>query len=83
VAAPGPAEKIGSGTTNAPAEAMTVAEMQKILLDLGYRPGPVDGAIGKRTVDALKKFQQANKLQATGIMDPDTVARLRTSQKGR
>jgi peptidoglycan hydrolase-like protein with peptidoglycan-binding domain len=33
---------------------MTIAEMQKRLTELGYNPGPADGAAGKRTTDALK-----------------------------
>ena len=50
----------------APAEPMSITEMQRIQHVLGCHPGPADGAIGKRTVDALKKFQQANDLPVTG-----------------
>lgn len=56
---------------------MSVAEVQKRLLELGYQPGKADGVMGQRTIDALKKFQQDNKLQVTGRMDYDTVEKLR------
>ena len=67
---------------NASRETMSISEMQTILLSLGYQPGAVDGTIGKRTVDALTKFQQANKLPSTGILDADTAARLRGARRG-
>lgn len=66
---------------NAPQDGMAIAEMQKILLGLGYQPGPADGVNGKRTVDALKKFQKANQLPATGVLDADTVTRLRSAKR--
>ena len=65
----------------AKAETMTIAEMQKRLTELGYHPGPADGAAGKRTTDALKKFQQANKLPATGTLDPETIRRLHSAKR--
>ena len=71
-----------SSSQSASAEAMSIAEMQKTLLGLGYQPGPADGANGKRTVDALKKFQQANKLPATGTLDADTIRALRRARSG-
>ena len=72
----------GNGSQSALSEAMSIEEMQKALLALGYQPGPADGANGKRTIDALKKFQQANKLPATGALDPDTIRTLRAGKAG-
>lgn len=33
-------------------------EAQQILTDLGYDPGPVDGVIGERTRNAIRKFER-------------------------
>ncbi len=59
---------------------MQVAEMQATLLALGYKPGLADGVMGKRTVQALKRFQKDSALPATGRLDAVSVARLRTSK---
>ncbi len=56
---------------------MPTAELQERLRDLGYKPGPVDGKMGKATIGALKKFQQDNNLAITGRPDSATVDRLR------
>ena len=61
---------------------MSVSELQKILVELGYPIGAVDGVAGKRTVDALKNFQSMNKLAASGTLDPETVSLLRNARKG-
>ncbi len=58
---------------------MSTAEMQTMLSQLGYQPGPADGVSGKRTIDALKKFQVANGLSATGVLDSETANRLRAA----
>lgn len=47
-----------------------VRQAQRMLTDLGYDPGPADGVIGKQTVIAVKAFQQAHELPATGYPDP-------------
>jgi peptidoglycan hydrolase-like protein with peptidoglycan-binding domain len=62
-------------------EGMTVFEMQERLNELGYKLGAVDGVSGPRTVEALKKFQADNKLPPTGIIDPDTIRKLRAAIK--
>ena len=62
-------------------EGMTVFEMQERLNELGYKLGAVDGVSGPRTVEALKKFQADNKLPPTGIIDPDTIRKLRAASK--
>lgn len=70
-----------SAAKSAAATPMSTAEMQTILAQLGYQPGPADGVSGKRTTDALKKFQGANKLPTTGVLDSETAARLRSARK--
>lgn len=74
--------KSGEAPGNVPAEVMSVAEMQRILQELGYQPGPADGANGKRTREALRKYQRANGLTPTGALNADTTARLRGAKKG-
>ncbi|MNW65261.1 Carboxy-terminal processing protease CtpB precursor [compost metagenome] len=43
---------------------------------LGYKPGRKDGYFDTATKDAVKKFQSASKLQATGIVDAKTAEAL-------
>lgn len=53
-----------------------IADVQKALVAMGY-PLPshgVDGIRGPETVDAVKKFQQANQLAIDGDPGPDTIA---------
>jgi peptidoglycan hydrolase-like protein with peptidoglycan-binding domain len=61
-------------------EGMTAYELQERLTRLGYKPGAVDGIAGARTIEALKKYQADNKLPATGIMDVETIRKLRSEK---
>lgn len=56
---------------------MSIVEMQSRLLALGYEPGQADGVMGKRSLDALKKFQKDGNLPTTGRLDEETIAKLR------
>jgi hypothetical protein len=80
---PPPATKSTVESKNPLSEPMSTLEMQKILLSLGYEVGQPDGISGRRTVDALRKFQQASKLPVTGSLDPESVVRLRAAARGR
>jgi localization factor PodJL len=53
-----------------------VREAQRTLLELGYQPGPVDGVVGPKTKDALAKYQRSERIQSTGRLDSETMARL-------
>jgi peptidoglycan hydrolase-like protein with peptidoglycan-binding domain len=53
-----------------------VSEVQRALRDLGYRPGPIDGAFGPQTRMALEKYQVAERLTVTGLLDGETLQRL-------
>jgi hypothetical protein len=53
-----------------------VRKTQIALVMKGYDPGPADGRFGSKTRAALKKFQEASSLPATGLMDVDTLRRL-------
>jgi peptidoglycan hydrolase-like protein with peptidoglycan-binding domain len=68
-----------AGGTNA--EGMTVFELQERLNELGYKVGTVDGVMGPKTVEALKKYQGENKLNPSGAIDPDTMKKLRAAIK--
>ena len=50
--------------------------VQQRLKDLGYYKGRIDGKFGRTSVNALKKFQEANGLKADGIAGKDTYAAL-------
>jgi peptidoglycan hydrolase-like protein with peptidoglycan-binding domain len=51
----------------------TVKSVQQILADLGYAPGPVDGAMGDATTRAIKAFQRDRKIAETGRITPDLM----------
>ena len=53
-----------------------VVAMQRALMDKGYDPGPIDGRMGKRTRAALRDYQKAEGLNATGRWDEETGNRL-------
>ena len=54
-----------------------VKRLQRALAQLGYSPGSVDGDYGPSTVAAVKRFQQASKLTADGVVGPATLRALR------
>jgi len=47
-------------------------EIQKALKNAGYYEGEIDGVIGSKTKEAIKKFQEANKLTADGVVGSKT-----------
>ena len=51
--------------------------LQKLLRNLDYQIGPVDGIAGPRTRLAVEIFQEDYTLPRTGEFDSDTVAKLR------
>ncbi|MBE9181257.1 peptidoglycan-binding protein [Oculatella sp. LEGE 06141] len=53
-----------------------VAELQAMLQELGYYEAVADGVYGQGTVVAVRAFQTANGLSATGEADPVTWERL-------
>ena len=54
----------------------TIYDAQIKLEELGYDPGKPDGIRGKKTVTAIRLFQEDSGLPATGRLDESTRARL-------
>lgn len=57
-------------------EGERVESLQRVLAELGYEPGPADGAFGAATADAVRAFQADAGLPADGIAGPQTLAAL-------
>jgi len=53
-----------------------IVKVQEALKEKGDNPGPADGIMGKQTRAAVKKFQKANGLKATGTVDDQTAEKL-------
>ena len=53
-----------------------VKQAQQALKDKGHDPGPIDGVIGARTKEAIKSFQSASNIEATGTLDAETAQHL-------
>ena len=52
-----------------PAADPLIEEIQALLAERGYRPGPTDGVAGGRTADAVRAYQKDAGLPETGIAD--------------
>ena len=57
-----------AATEGAPPQAV-VRMAQEALNTLGYEAGPTDGVMGSSTRDAIRAFQEANGLEATGTLN--------------
>jgi peptidoglycan hydrolase-like protein with peptidoglycan-binding domain len=57
-------------------DSQTVLQVQTQLQQLGFYNGPLDGKFDALTEDALRRYQYANHLPASGEMDDLTLARL-------
>ena len=58
---------------------MTSDEIKKVQLALaaaGFDPGAADGKMGSQTIQAVKKFQEANGLKADGVIGKETWDKL-------
>jgi peptidoglycan hydrolase-like protein with peptidoglycan-binding domain len=74
------------GTSGATGDEMVKAA-QQALKDKGHDPGRVDGRMGPKTQAALREFQKAQGMAATGDLDAKTTDALgmngkSTSSKG-
>jgi hypothetical protein len=57
-------------------EQETIREMQQALRDRGHEVGAIDGIWGQQTQSALRDFQQAQGMQASGQPDQQTLSAL-------
>ena len=53
-----------------------IADLQDMLIDLGYLNGKADGIFGPRTQSALIEFQMANGLDGTGVYNARSSSQL-------
>lgn len=56
-----------------------IAEIQRVLERLGYKPGKADGHLGRQTVEAIRSFEEANGYVATGEADQQLLRQLRAA----
>lgn len=56
-----------------------VRQVQEALKEKGHNPGAIDGIMGPRTQAALRQFQRAQNIQATGQLDSSTASALGVS----
>ncbi len=54
-----------------------VALVQKLLTEKGFNPGPTDGLLGQRTIEAILSFQGEAGLPKTGRIDPTLLDALK------
>ncbi|HEX3765327.1 MAG TPA: peptidoglycan-binding protein [Kofleriaceae bacterium] len=80
-AAPSPTPAPSAATAAEPADDLSPAERlydrsiktaQAALRQLGYDPGAIDGIVGRQTRAAILRFQRAQHLRATAVLDRDT-----------
>lgn len=58
---------------------MSITDIQRALKQAGFDPGFLDGAWGRKSIAACKRFQAANGLATDGIPGPKTLAKLFSS----
>lgn len=54
----------------------TVRAVQQALQKKGFDPGEINGVMGPQTQEAIRSFQKANGLKATGQLDAETTQKL-------
>ena len=57
-----------------------VGQVQDRLKAAGFNPGPLDGVLGPRTREALRRYQASQGLPATGVLDEATRQALLLSE---
>jgi peptidoglycan hydrolase-like protein with peptidoglycan-binding domain len=73
---------VANASNSSPVKAKTddsnpVKVVQQVLADLGYAPGPVDGAMGSSTKHAIMAFQRDRKMRETGRITPELLRELK------
>jgi peptidoglycan hydrolase-like protein with peptidoglycan-binding domain len=55
----------------------TIKSVQQVLADLGYDPGPADGAMGASTKTAIEAFQKDRKIAQDGRITPSLLREIK------
>ena len=71
-----PAHAASGPLVGATSQPRFIREAQRALGELGYWPGPIDGVVGRKTQDALARYQRSQKIPVTGRLDAETMVRL-------
>lgn len=58
-----------------------IGQAQDRLKAAGFNPGPIDGVLGPRTREALRRYQTSQGLPATGVLDEATQQVLLASDR--
>jgi peptidoglycan hydrolase-like protein with peptidoglycan-binding domain len=66
----------GAAPPRAAYDAALLRHVQQTLTNRGFAAGRVDGVLGVPTREALKRFQQSENLEASGELNPQTLAAL-------
>ena len=64
-----------------PVVANDISIAQKLLTDLGYAPGPIDGSFGGKTKRALEKYYAAKNKSFDGKLDNNEIIDLKATLK--
>lgn len=78
--APAPQPRPQVLENKAPPEEL-VREAQGLLAELGYRPGPNDGIVGRWTETAIRAFQETRGIEPDGLVTEDLIAELEKVKK--
>lgn len=74
---PAPAETSPVGSEAELTRRDLIGELQRLLIDRGYDPGPADGLPGERTRDAIRQFQSDRGLPISGQISAEALTQLR------
>src|ERR1700761_576204 len=64
-----------------PAGSRRVRSLQRRMTHLGFTPGPIDGRYGPLTTRAIRRFQRARHLAASGVIGLSTFVALKTARR--
>jgi hypothetical protein len=59
-----------------------IRDVQLLLRELGYDPGPIDGFMGRKTGAAIQEYQEDNGLKATGAFSEELRDKLFLDARG-
>jgi len=59
-----------------------IRDVQTLLSELGYEPGPIDGFMGRQTGAAIQAYQEDNGLQTTGAFSDELREKLFMDARG-